>query len=100
MQPHPELPPKSALLEKLATVAAVFFSVSARARTSVSREVLSRGSQLDDLIAGRRDMSTATYERTMNWFAENWPSGAEWPEGIERPVVPINTGIPQVGSFQ
>jgi hypothetical protein len=27
-----------------------------------------------------------SYDRAIAWFSENWPEGAIWPEGIERPA--------------
>lgn len=31
-------------------------------------------------------LTLKTYDRLALWFSENWPEGAEWPAGIERPV--------------
>lgn len=92
---------KSALIDGMAEVAEVFFTKTGMARTRVSREIFDRGGQLDDLTSGRRDLSTATFERAMQWFSDNWPEGANWPNLIWRPhPSKINTGVPQVGSFQ
>lgn len=29
--------------------------------------------------------SIPSYEKAMTWLSENWPEGAEWPEGVARP---------------
>jgi hypothetical protein len=40
---------------------------------------------------GRGDGFTIrTFDRILQWFSDNWPENAEWPEGIERPV---RTGV-------
>ena len=33
-----------------------------------------------------------TYERALHWFSQNWPEGAEWPTGVERPRMSVTTG--------
>lgn len=36
----------------------------------------------------RDDAKTFTarkYDEVLCWFSENWPTGAKWPKGIERP---------------
>ncbi len=30
------------------------------------------------------DLQTRRADGAMTWFRENWPTAAEWPEGIER----------------
>lgn len=32
-----------------------------------------------------------TYERSLKWFSEHWPEGADWPVGIERPINEFHT---------
>ncbi len=32
-----------------------------------------------------------TLERVHRWFSANWPQDAPWPEGIDRPEVPVET---------
>ena len=36
-----------------------------------------------------RDGSTFTikkYDEVIEWFSAHWPAGADWPEGIQRPM--------------
>ena len=40
-------------------------------------------------VASGGDVSTANFEKAMQWFSTNWPSGEDapdWPEGIARPA--------------
>ena len=27
-----------------------------------------------------------TWERAVQWFSDNWPAGAEWPDAVDRPT--------------
>lgn len=51
----------------------------------VSTLVFNDGSRIAELRSGR-DIGTRRLERAVLWFAENWPAGIEWPDGIERPL--------------
>lgn len=55
-------------------------------RKRVSTIVMNRGSKLDDIAAGA-DLSTRTFERAMQWFSNNWPTDAAWPEEVVRPAL-------------
>jgi hypothetical protein len=32
------------------------------------------------------DLQTKRFEKAVQWFADNWPETAVWPEGVERPL--------------
>lgn len=34
------------------------------------------------------DITTQRFNAAVRWFAENWPDGAAWPDGIDRPPAP------------
>ncbi|WP_180901966.1 hypothetical protein [Martelella soudanensis] len=74
------------LRENLVLVGDVFCAAKGIGRKRLSTLVLNRGSTLDRLASGDSDVTTGTYERAMIWFSDHWPEGADWPEGIERPV--------------
>lgn len=57
-------------------------------RKRVSTIVMNRGSKFDDIADGA-DLSTRTFERAMQWFSDNWPAAAEWPEGVPRPAITL-----------
>ncbi|MCA1381273.1 hypothetical protein [Bradyrhizobium sp. BRP23] len=39
----------------------------------------------DHLQDGSKTFTARKYDQVMDWFSENWPGGAIWPEGIARP---------------
>ncbi|PWJ93575.1 hypothetical protein C8D77_101254 [Mesorhizobium loti] len=57
---------------------------------TVSSRVFNDGKKIDALRAGG-DLTTERYNAAVWWFSTNWPVGAEWPEGISRPVVEVTT---------
>ena len=36
-------------------------------------------------IEGGADLNTRRFERAVQWFADNWPEDAVWPEAVDRP---------------
>ena len=52
-------------------------------RARVSTLVFRRGGKID-AIAGGADVTTASYEHALAWFAQRWPQGAAWPDGVPR----------------
>lgn len=36
-------------------------------------------------LLGGADIQVSRYERALSWLSDNWPEGAEWPAGIDRP---------------
>jgi hypothetical protein len=73
------------LREQLLTTADRFGLLAGIGRKRVSTIVLNRGSKLDDIADGG-DLTTGTFERAMQWFSDNWPDDASWPENVERPL--------------
>ena len=71
----------------LLSVADTYALAAGLSRSRVSTIVLNRGATLEAIAAGKADVTTGTYEKAMVWFSTNWPAGAIWPEGIERPAV-------------
>ena len=75
------------LREQLISVSDAYGAARGVGRQRVSTLVLNRGSTLDLLVDGRADVTTTTFERAMQWFSDNWPEGADWPEGVRRPAI-------------
>lgn len=73
------------LRTQLVTVADTYGMLTGRGRKRVSTMALKQGNRLDDYASGVRSPTVEVLERAMGWFSENWPSGHEWPAGIERP---------------
>lgn len=37
-------------------------------------------------IGGQTSFTVRSYDRVVQWMADNWPRGAKWPRDIERPA--------------
>jgi hypothetical protein len=70
--------------EQILLVADTYANAAGIGRMRVSKIVLNRGSKLDDIASGG-DLVTGTFERAMEWFSDNWPTGASWPDNVVRP---------------
>ncbi|KGF71176.1 hypothetical protein LL06_00865 [Hoeflea sp. BAL378] len=51
---------------------------------TLSDRLLNGGGRMKRIRTGS-DIATGTFERVMQWLSDNWPDGAEWPEGVARP---------------
>lgn len=86
-----------ALTDQLLTVARTFCAARNLSIARVSTLVFNSGKKLS-LLDGGADLSTKSYEQAMVWFSVNWPDGATWPEGIERPAAePVIEAVQKVG---
>lgn len=63
-----------------------YVSATQMAEGTVSRLVLNGGSRASDLRAGRSDIGIRRLERGLQWFSDNWPDSAIWPEMVRRPA--------------
>jgi hypothetical protein len=57
-------------------------------RARLSTLLFNSGHKLDQVFGGA-DVTTGTFERVMLWLHENWPQGAAWPKGVNRPEGPV-----------
>jgi hypothetical protein len=71
-------------IEQLLAVASAYEQATGLEPTTVSWRVFGDSKKLAAIRAGA-DIQVRRHEKAMHWFAENWPEGAEWPEGILRP---------------
>jgi hypothetical protein len=76
---------KSVIIRNLVALADIYCAATGRSRSSVAKEIHGRGGHIDDLEAGRRDLTTTVAEIALNWFSTNWPDDAVWPDEIARP---------------
>lgn len=72
-------------IDQLLTVAKAYGAAHGIDLSTVSWRALGDTKKLRALEEGR-DIQVRRYEQTMAWFSENWPSGAEWPADVERPL--------------
>ncbi|KAA2314530.1 hypothetical protein E0K93_09420 [Puniceibacterium sp. HSS470] len=54
---------------------------------AISMRIFGKGDFFKNLKKPRADCRMRTAARLITWFAENWPSDLEWPEGIPRPAL-------------
>ncbi len=62
----------NALRTQLLETAAAYCAVKSISMSTLSHKIVNDGKVLDRIAAGR-DIQTATFERFMAWFAQNWP---------------------------
>jgi len=72
------------LREALIEAVNAFVSVSRMGQRRLSTILFGSGARFDQICAGS-DISTSTFERVMQWLSDNWPEGADWPTGVDRP---------------
>ena len=75
------LPNASHILE----LADEYLRVEAIRETALSNRLFGESKKLALLRAGT-DLTLSRYRLAVEWFSVNWPDGAEWPNGIARPV--------------
>jgi hypothetical protein len=75
------------LIEALLAVTRAYATATGLAEATISRRFLGGGSRAATLCAGG-DMGALTIAKAIERFARNWPPGAAWPEGVERPAAP------------
>ena len=66
---------KSRLIEDLISKADRYCELAGVSRASVSKALFGRGGHIDDLIAGKRDLSTGIFERAMGCL-KDWSGAA------------------------
>jgi hypothetical protein len=52
---------------------------------AISMRALGKGDFFKNLKEGR-DCRTATANKVLQWFSDNWPADLEWPRAIARPA--------------
>ncbi len=73
-------------IEQLLLVVRAYAKATGLAEGTVSSRFLDRGSRYDALLNGG-DMRTRVVRRAMEKLSGNWPEGAAWPDGVERPAL-------------
>ena len=74
------------LIARLQRVADAYCAAASLRLEQASYQIFRDQRRLSAVFGGQRGLTVASYESAMLWFAENWPTQLEWPEGIERPV--------------
>lgn len=72
-------------IDQLLSVARTYASAEGVELSTVSWRALGDTKKLGALERGK-DIQVGRLEKTMRWFANNWPADLPWPDGVERPV--------------
>jgi hypothetical protein len=70
-------------IEQILTLARAYASAEGVELSTVSWRVFGDTKKLRALDEGG-DLHTRRASAALAWFGENWPDGADWPQGIER----------------
>jgi hypothetical protein len=73
------------LIDQLLRVADQYGQASRLSPSRVSTIIFNDGKILRKLGEGG-DITTSRLERALQWLSDNWPEGAEWPDGVPRPA--------------
>jgi hypothetical protein len=71
--------------EALLAVARIYADRKRLKFSTVSSHALRDGKKLLAIEAGKAGITVERLERTMQWFSDNWPIDAPWPEDVPRP---------------
>ena len=70
----------------LLKLAEEYMRAAAVSETTLSSRLFDDGKKLRLLREGK-DLTTARFNGALEWFSANWPSGATWPDDVQRPLV-------------
>jgi hypothetical protein len=73
-------------IDHLLSVAHAYAQAEKIDLSTVSWRALGDTKKLTAIESDGRDIQVRRLEKTMQWFSDNWPATAIWPEGIDRPV--------------
>lgn len=69
----------------LLSLAEAYAAATKRSLARVSTLVRNDGKFFDKLKEGK-DCTMGTYQSSLQWFSDNWPTDTAWPEGVPRPA--------------
>ncbi len=74
------------LSSHLIQLADAYMAATGSSSATVSERAGGDWQFFDKVRGGCLNWRIRTYDRAVAWFSANWPSGAAWPAGIDRPV--------------
>jgi hypothetical protein len=77
--------PQMTLTDQLVLVANTYSEATKTRLSTLGSRLLKSGGRFHAIAAGG-DINTKNFEKTMQWFSDNWPSETAWPEGVTRPT--------------
>ncbi|HTO29628.1 MAG TPA: hypothetical protein VL202_00390 [Pararhizobium sp.] len=73
------------MIDDLLMLSDAFCSATGLAETTLSSKIFNDGKRIAAVRSGK-DVGVRRLERGIIWLSENWPTGAEWPAEVVRPV--------------
>ncbi|MDO8912325.1 MAG: hypothetical protein Q8N10_03445 [Phenylobacterium sp.] len=78
-------------IDQLLELTAEYRRASGIDTKTLSWRVFGDSKKLGAIVDGA-DIQTKRLERAVQWLSSNWPEGATWPKGVNRPLTPIEAG--------
>lgn len=75
------------VIETILALARAYGAAEGIEPKTVSWRVFKDSKKLAALESPTGDIQTRRAEATLQWFSDNWPDGAAWPEGVDRKPV-------------
>ena len=75
-------------LNALLTLVDGYCEATGLAEATLSSRLFNDGKRLTEVRHGA-DIGIRRLERALVWLSRHWPVGAEWPNDVPRPVVPV-----------
>ncbi len=76
-------------ISHLLTVIDAFTAATSVKEVTLSHRVFGDSKKIAALRSGS-DITLGRFNGALDWFAANWPEGADWPEGVTRPAAAEN----------
>lgn len=73
--------------EDIVRLARQFSAETGVSISAISSRVFDDGKKLPAMIERDADLTLRRAAVALQWFSDNWPQGARWPDGIHRPKV-------------
>lgn len=83
------------LIAQILAVTDAHASVSRLSDATLSTRAFGDGNKLPGVRNAGKDIRTRTFERGLQWFSDNWPEGAVWPEKVMRPAPSPSASSPR-----
>jgi hypothetical protein len=72
-------------IEEVLAVADAYATAKELSEARVSTIVFNDGQRLRRVREENADLRSRTIDTAIQWFSDNWPKDATWPEGVTRP---------------
>lgn len=71
--------------DHIVRLASIYAEAEAKPLVTVSSRVFGDSKKLSAMADGA-DITVRRYAQALQWFSDNWPANAQWPEELERPL--------------